>query len=305
MKDKCGKVKEKGGKVRTTTRAARTNKAWLSWDTGKGRSLIEVTMQSFGLTLLIYPLRKVPHHCPLSSSVWPTSTFILGLGFSRNTLRVEQFLIAEQAATLQIAAEHANIKPMECGVLPCLHINMPDANSTKVGVALFVSCIFCVTARTIMKSIYVLLCAIGLELRMTGSLHIQMPDANLREVTLCVSCLFSATRERLHPSLLASRRTKMYLVSSSRCWEERRREEVMRAQLAINPSLPKSLQEVTPSNGSSESVDQASDLLSFECARAHAADVRCKEYDVRCGPNSRSLPHRRVPLPWPNEHKRS
>ena len=129
-------------------------------------------MQSFGLTLLIYPLRKVPNHCPLSFSVWPTSTFILGLVFSRNTLPVEQFVIAEQAATLQITAEHANINS-GCVVSLCLHINMPDANSTNVGVALFVSCVFCVTTRNIMKSIYVLLCAIGLELWMTGSLHIK------------------------------------------------------------------------------------------------------------------------------------
>jgi len=60
-------------------------------------------------------------------------------------LRVEQFLAAEQAATLQIAAEHTDIKPLECDVSPCLHIKMPEANSTKVGVALFVSCVLSAT----------------------------------------------------------------------------------------------------------------------------------------------------------------
>jgi len=60
-------------------------------------------------------------------SVWSTSTSIRGLGFSRNTMRVEQFLVAEQAATLQIATEHANIKLMACGVSPCLHFNMFEA----------------------------------------------------------------------------------------------------------------------------------------------------------------------------------
>jgi len=45
--------------------------------------------------------------------------------------------------------------------------------------------------------------------------------------------------------------------------------------------------------------------LLVRCHVSHAADVRCKEHDVRCGPTSRSLPHRRVPLPWPNEHQGS
>ena len=39
----------------------------------------------------VRPLRKVPQHCPLPSSVWSTLTLILGLAFSRNTLPVEQF----------------------------------------------------------------------------------------------------------------------------------------------------------------------------------------------------------------------
>ena len=66
---------------------------------------------------------------------------------------------------------------------------MLDANSTKVGVALFVSYIFCVTVRTIMKSIYVLLCAIGLELWTTGSLHIKNTLRPSKREVICFCIL--------------------------------------------------------------------------------------------------------------------
>merc|ERR1712048_3287 len=37
--------------------------------------------------------------------------------------------------------------------------------------------------------------------------------------------------------------------------------------------------------------------------RAHPADVRCQEHDVRFRPPSRTLPHRLRPLPWPHVHQ--
>merc|ERR1712178_160114 len=38
-------------------------------------------------------------------------------------------------------------------------------------------------------------------------------------------------------------------------------------------------------------------------ARAHPADVRCQEHDVRRRPSSRPLPHLLRPLPWPHVHQ--
>merc|ERR1712196_577518 len=38
-------------------------------------------------------------------------------------------------------------------------------------------------------------------------------------------------------------------------------------------------------------------------ARAHPADVRCQEHDVRRRPSPRPLPHLLRPLPWPHVHQ--